>query len=99
LTWSETDEISSDEQYLNSLKSFVKAELRKQAEEHVVQNKDGYFEIEMEVLASDNAFNLGELYDFNLNLEKFPKKPMRVVEIQYTNTIDVIRFKEDEPSV
>jgi len=51
----------------------------------------------MEISPANNIFELGELFD--VQLSGYPNKPFRVQEIQYTPTIDVVRLREDEPSV
>jgi len=102
IPWEESATIDSDAKYLQELKAFVKSKLRARAEEHVTNNRNGYYEVDIDVLAKNNTFNLGEVYDINID-GLFPddnvSKPMRVKEIQYTNNVDNIVLREDTPSV
>jgi len=96
IAWDAEQDITSDEEYFRELKAAVKPKLRDDGEAYVDNNSNGYLELEFEINPQQNIFQVGELFDFQL--DNFENQPYRVQEVQYGHSIDVIRVREDVPS-
>jgi len=97
VAWQTSNDINSDQEYFQSLKAAVQSRLQDDGKDVVDNQKFGYIEIELEISPKHNIFQLGELFDNQL--EDFTSNELRVQEVQYGEVIDVVTLREDEPSV